>query len=202
MNRPHCRRYKKHRHTIVDSLLTGLSWRFSLQWFTRDYHRFASRRSITMLQLATVRASLSLVHFSPVRRNASARNSSRLTVIGLSRCFSSQWFVPHRCQFASRRSVATLQLTTVRASPSPIRFSPVYRNASARNDFLHTICDDSSDASVLRTIGDASPSTQPVTLHLPPNQRFFAFRYFFFSFWVNFFVNFCLMILVPLGIFV
>ena len=41
--------------------------------------------------------------------------------------------------------------------------------------------------------GNFSPTIQSATLRL---------LVFFFFFWVNFFVNFCLMILVPLGIFV
>ena len=59
--------------------------------------------------------------------------------------------------------------------------------------------------------GNPSPPTHPTTFHLPPQSATLhhppqpATRRvigIFFSFWVNFFVNFCLMILVPLGVFV
>ena len=58
------------------------------------------------------------------------------------------------------------------------------------------------NASSFAPFGDASvcdTSTQLATLRLPPNRRPFASQtcngYFFFSFLVKFFVNFCLMIL-------
>ena len=127
--------------TIANSLLVGLSRRFSSQQFVP--HRC---RSVATLQLATIRASPSSIRFLPVRRNASARNSSRLTVTDslltdLLRCFNSQRFTPHRLRFASRRSVARFQLTTVRTSLSPIRFSPVRRDALAHNGLRLTIAD-------------------------------------------------------------
>ena len=111
------------RLTVTDSLLVGPSRRFSSQLFAPHRCRFASRRSVTTLQLAmfqltTFRASPSPICFSPVRRNASARNGSRFPVVDFlldssSRCFSSQRFVPHHRRFASCWSVVTFQLKRI-----------------------------------------------------------------------------------------
>nr|POE70909.1 hypothetical protein CFP56_67516 [Quercus suber] len=108
--------------------------------------RFASRRSVATFQIATVRASPLPIRFSPVRRDTSDCYDSRLTVgnsllASPSRRFSLQRFALHRRQFASRRSVATLQIATVRASPSPIRFSSVCRDASDCNGSLLFVAD-------------------------------------------------------------
>ena len=81
------------------------------------------------------------IRFSPVCRDALARNNSRLIVANPSRRFSSQRFAPHRRRFASCRSVVMLQLATVRASPSPIHFSPIYCNVSTRNGSRLTVSD-------------------------------------------------------------
>ena len=61
--------------------------------------------------------------------------------------------------------------------------------------------------SVRDASGDPSPFTQSATLRLPPSWWPFAspkrvMGIFFFPFELIFFINFCLMILVPLGIFV
>ena len=89
------------------------------------------------------------IHFLPVCRDASARNGSRLTITDSflaspSRCFSSQGFAPHHRRFASRRSVATLQLATMSFALS---------------------------ATILATLQSFTPSA---TLHLPPSRQLFA----------------------------
>ena len=144
---------------LTDSLLVGLLRRFSSQQFAPHHRRFASRRSVATLQLATVRASPSLIRFSPVHRNTSARNGSRLTIAdsllaGPLRRFNSKRFVPHRRRFASRRSVATL---SSQWCPSHYlrrfwrRFSPSHHR---RHFAFHPA-------------GNSSPPTQPTNLCLP-----------------------------------
>ena len=170
------------RVTITDSLLAGPSRCFSSQRFAPHCRWFTSRQFVATLQLAIVHASP-----SSVCRDASAHNGSCLTVVNLllagpSRHFNSQRFAPHRHQFASRRSIAMLQLATISFTLSTM---------------------------ILVTLQSFAPLA---TLRLPPSQWLFISHptsdslpsgiFFFFSFWVNFFVNFCLMILVPLGIFV
>ena len=68
---------------------------------------------------------------------------------------------------------------------------------SRRSELANRDTADRWRRSVCDTSGDPSPSTQPATLRLPQKCNGF----FFPSFVLIFFVNFCLMILVPLGIF-
>ena len=117
-----------------------------------------------------------------------------------SRCSARQ--LQHLARWSQRSACRIAMLNSpIETLSSPIMTLPIVGDTSAhRQRSVH-------DASSSDTSGDPSPSTQPATLCLPLSRRPFAspkcvLGIFFFSFWVNFFVNFCLMILVPLGIFV
>ena len=157
---------------VADSLLTVTDSLSDHRWFTLS--------PLLILTLTIAKPSLTVVNTaspSPFLALPLPIHLASPLLIHFAR-FNSWWFsLPVVCDGSACWPFATVQLIDRSRCFSRL---PTVRDDSV----LRTIYDASGDASVLRAI------------------CFFCFYFLFFTFWVNFLVNFCLMILVPLGIFV